>query len=76
VLPCFITMKDSELLDDTGFPIQEYTIHIPKPIYPDLDLPYRERIEDLKQKNADIWREIYEREYQTKLEYMNIPQID
>ena len=76
VLPCFITMKDSELLDDTGFPIQEYTIHIPEPIYPDLDLPYRERIEDLKQKNSEIWREIYEREYQTKLEYMNVPEID
>ena len=32
VLPCFITMKDSEELDETGFPIQEYTIHIPEPI--------------------------------------------
>ena len=76
VLPCFITMKDSEVLDDTGFPIQEYTIHIPEPIYPDHNLTYRERVEDLMQRNSDIWREIYEREYQTKLSYFNVPEID
>ena len=76
VLPCFITMKDSEQLDDTGFPIQEYTIHVPEPIYPDHSLSYRDRIEDLMQRNSDIWREIYEREYQTKLQYLNIPEID
>ena len=76
VLPCFITMKDSEELDDTGFPIQEYTIHIPEPIYPDHNLTYRERVEDLMQRNSDIWREIYEREYQTKLSYFNVPEID
>ena len=76
VLPCFITMKDSEQLDDTGFPIQEYTIHIPEPIYPDHSLSYRDRIEDLMQRNSDIWREIYEREYQTKLSYINVPEID
>lgn len=76
VLPCFITMKDSEVLDDTGFPIQEYTIHIPEPIYPDHNLTYRERVEDLMQRNSDIWREIYEREYQTKLSYLNVPEID
>ena len=76
VLPCFITMKDSEQLDDTGFPIQEYTIHIPEPIYPDHNLSYRDRVEDLMHRNSDIWREIYEREYQTKLQYLNIPEID
>ena len=76
VLPCFITMKDSEQLDDTGFPIQEYTIHVPEPIYPDHSLSYRDRIENLMQRNSDIWREIYEREYQTKLQYLNIPEID
>ena len=76
VLPCFITMKDSEQLDDTGFPIQEYTIHIPEPIYPDHNLAYRERVENLMQRNSDIWREIYEREYQTKLSYFNVPEID
>lgn len=73
---CFITMKDSNVLDETCFPVQKYTIHIPEPIYPDHNLNYRDHIEDLKQRNSDIWREIYEREYQTKLEYLNIPEID
>ena len=76
VLPCFITMKDSEELDETGFPIQEYTIHIPEPIYPDHSLGYRDRIENLMKRNADIWRGIYEREYQTKLSYIGMPEID
>ena len=76
VLPCFITMKDSEILDENGFPIQEYTIHIPQPIYPDHSLNYRDRIEDLMRKNSNIWRTIYENEYQTKLEYLNVPMID
>ena len=76
VLPCFITMKDSEQLDETGFPIQEYTIHIPEPIYPDHSLSYRDRIEDLMKRNADIWRTIYEREYQTRLSYIGMPEID
>ena len=42
VLPCFITMQDSNLLDQDGFPIQEYTIHISKPIYPDASLKHSE----------------------------------
>ena len=27
VLPCFITMEDSDILGDDGFYVQEYTIH-------------------------------------------------
>lgn len=76
VLPCFITMKDSEYIDESGFPIQEYTIHIEKPIYPNAELGYRDRIEDLKQRNFEVWKEVYEREYQTELSYITVPQLD
>lgn len=79
VLPCFITMKDSEIIDAAGFPIQEYTIHIEKPIYPNMELGYRDRIEDLKERNYEVWKDIYEREYQTKLSYITDiaePQLD
>ena len=76
VLPCFITMKDSEYIDEAGFPIQEYTIHIEKPIYPNAELGYRDRIEDLKQRNFEVWKEVYEREYQTELSYITVPQLD
>ena len=70
VLPCFITMKDSEILGDDGFYVQEYTIHISEPIYPDTGLPHGKRIADLRKKNYKIWKEIYEREYQTPLTYL------
>lgn len=75
VLPCFITMKDSEIMGDDGFPIQEYTIHISEPIYPNSALPYRDRVEDLKNRNFEVWKDIYEKEYQTPLIYDEQPQI-
>ena len=28
IVPCFITMQDSNIVDDDGFKVQEYTIHI------------------------------------------------
>ena len=38
VLPCFITMQDSDVLGDDGYYVQEYTIHISEPIYPEKDV--------------------------------------
>ncbi len=69
VLPCFITMQDSDLIGEDGYPVQVYTIHVEAPIYPKETLSYRENIEYLKNENARIWKEIYEREYQIPLSY-------
>lgn len=69
VLPCFITMKDSDIIGEDGFYIQEYTIHVAPPIYPQKELSYRQNIEYMMQKNYDIWKQIYEDEYQIPLEY-------
>ncbi len=69
VLPCFITMRDSDRIGADGFPIQEYTIHIAPPIYPEADRPLRENIETLKRKNFAAWREIYEADYGIPLSY-------
>ena len=63
VLPIFITMQDSDTVGEDGYYIQEYTIHIDKPIYPDPDRSYKENAEFMTQENARVWREIYEREY-------------
>ena len=38
VVPMFITMTDSDILGPDGFYVQEYTIHILKPIYPQENL--------------------------------------
>ena len=73
VLPCFITMKDTDIPGEGGFPVQEYTVHVSAPIYPDPSLSYRKNVEMLKDQNYAIWKEIYEREYQMPLVYSTEP---
>ena len=70
VLPCFITMKDSDIMGDDGFFVQEYTIHIGEPIYPDAQLVYGKRVEALMEENARVWKDIYEAEYNIPLTYL------
>ena len=50
IIPIFITMQDSENLDDEGFPIQEYIVNIEEPIYPDMNLSQKENTEILLNK--------------------------
>ncbi len=69
VLPCFITMKDSDIMGEDGFFVQEYTIHVTAPIYPREDLSYRENMQWMQEQNAAVWKQIYESEYQIPLEY-------
>ncbi len=69
VVPCFITMQDSDIMGEDGFYVQEYTVHIAAPIYPDPALSYRQNIPHMMQQNADVWREIYETTYCMPLEY-------
>lgn len=69
VIPIFITMEDSEIIGEDGFPIQEYTVNIGKTIYPDEKLNERANTEIMRDKNFDIWRNIYEDFYKTPLEY-------
>ncbi len=70
VLPCFITMKDTDIMGDDGFFVQEYTIHIAPPIYPDQSKPYAEAVKELLDQNYAIWKDIYEKEYQMPLSYL------
>jgi len=69
VLPCFITMKDSKIIGEDEFPIQEYTIHISPPIYPNEELRLGKNSEMMAEENSRVWREIYEREYGIPLRY-------
>lgn len=69
VLPCFITMQDSDIKDEDGFFVQEYTIHIAPPIYPDKTLDRRHAAEEMSMKNYEIWKEIYEQTYGETLTY-------
>lgn len=69
IIPIFITMEDSDIIGDDGFPVQEYTINIEKPIYPDENLSEKENTESMKEKNYQVWKEIYEDFYKVPLEY-------
>ena len=76
VLPCFITMKDSHIMGDDGFFVQEYTIHIKEPIYPDNSLSRSEKIKKMMEENSRVWKEIYESEYHIPLTYTTENQKD
>ena len=69
VLPCFITMKDTKIIGEDEFPVQEYTIHVSKPIYPDENARTRVNAEMMAEENFRVWKEIYEREYGIPLRY-------
>lgn len=69
VLPCFITMEDSDVVDDDGFFVQEYTIHVAPPIYPKEGKSKAENIRNMMQQNFDVWQKIYEETYGIPLQY-------
>ena len=69
VIPIFITMEDSKLIGEDGFNIQEYTINVEEPIYPDEKLTEKENTEIMKQKNFETWKNVYEKFYGIPLEY-------
>lgn len=69
VIPIFITMEDSDIIGEDGFPVQEYTVNIENPIYPDENLTEKENTETMKEKNYEVWKNIYEDFYKMPLEY-------
>ncbi len=69
VLPCFITMEDSDVLDGDGFFVQAYTIHVGEPIYPDPKKTRSENVMNMMEKNFEVWKNIYEETYGIPLQY-------
>lgn len=69
VLPCFITMEDSNVPGEGGLPVQEYTIHVSEPIYPDPDKNRAVNVKEMMDKNYAVWKEIYETTYGIPLKY-------
>ena len=69
VIPIFITMQDSDIIDDDGFPVQEYIVNISEPIYPDEKLPQKERTDKILNENFEVWKNIYEEFYGIPLKY-------
>ena len=69
VLPIFITMEDSDLIDGDGYPIQEYTLNILPAIFADPSKSAKENIEEMKNKNFEAWKKVYEDFYKIPLTY-------
>lgn len=70
IIPAFITMRDSDILDGNGFPVQKYTVHFMPALYPKADLSKKENIEYLKQENYRMCVDVYEKFYGEKLKYL------
>ena len=69
IVPIFITMEDSDVLDPDGFFVQEYTLHVLPAIYPDASLSGAEAKEKMKRENYEAWVAVYEEFYQIPLVY-------
>lgn len=69
VVPIFITMEDSDVIDGDGFPVQEFTLHILPAIYPDPELSSAEAKAKMKRENYEAWVKVYEDFYGKPLVY-------
>lgn len=69
VVPVFVTMQDSNQIGPDGFPIQIHTVHIEKPIFANKNLDDKQNIEQMKQQNFEVWKNIYEDVYKQPLKY-------
>lgn len=69
VIPIFITMEDTDIIGEDGFPVQQYIINIEEPIYPDSKLSIKGNTEMMKEKNFEVWKKVYEDFYKIPLEY-------
>ena len=72
VVPIFITMEDSDTLDDDDFFVQEYTVNILPAIYPDPTLSGVEAREKMKEENYAAWVKTYEDFYGKPLVYSEV----
>lgn len=70
IVPVFICMEDSDIIGSDGFPIQEYSIVISKPIYQNSELKKAENIKNMMAQNYNEWKTIYESFYHKELEYI------
>ena len=69
VLPTFITMTDDTRLDESGYPIQRYTVHILPPIYPDETLGEKVGAEKMKDEAYALCKAKYEEIYGVPVTY-------
>ncbi len=76
VIPIFITMNDSDIIGEDGFLVQEYTVNIEEPIYPNEKITEKENTNNMLEENSRVWKKVYEEFYKIPLEYTTINNIE
>lgn len=71
VVPCFVTFTPNGKYNNENIEMQNFTLHIGKPIYAPDNLDMKEKISYYKAENFKVWKNIYEEFYGIKLEYDN-----
>lgn len=69
VVPLFICMEDSNKIGPDGFPVQELTIFVEKPIFPDPKKTQFANTKAMADANYKCWKEVYEDFYKIPLTY-------
>ncbi len=69
IIPCFVTMRDTDVPDGTGFPKQQYTVHVMPPLYPDPDRTPRENERAMQAENYRLCCEKYREVYGCEVTY-------
>lgn len=63
VVPIYITMRDSDRFDEDGYPIQNHTVHIMPPIYPEQGLAPKAGAEKMRAEAFEMYKNKYEEVY-------------
>lgn len=63
IIPTFVTMENTDVIEDNGFYKQRYTLHVMPPIYPDPSLTVRENRDEMRKKDLELKRKCYEDNY-------------
>ena len=69
ITPIFIEIEPSPYKDKEGNPLDAWTLHFLEPIYPNMDLDKRQRVEDMMNKNYLAFKNKYEEVYHEELIY-------
>lgn len=69
IIPCFVTMEDTDKIEKNGFPKQKYTVHVMPPLYPNPEKTPRENERFMMEENYRLCCELYEKTYGEKVTY-------
>ncbi len=76
IVPCFIQIEDTDEYEDNGFKKSRYTMHIMPPIFPDKNKDFKENKTQMREKDYELKKLVYEKVYGKKLDYTFDPKED